>query len=159
MNFAASPYAKTESQRFDPMTTRGMVTSPHYLATQAGVDILRKGGTALDAAVAVAAVLAVVYPQMCSIGGDNFWLAHEAATGALHGITPVGALAKMSRGISLRKRALCPFLCAGRWLPALCPVWFLVGMPPTRSAAPGAALLLWETCCKRPSASRQKVLP
>ena len=54
MNFAPSPYAITESQRFDPMTTRGMVTSPHYLATQAGVDILRKGGTALDAAVAVA---------------------------------------------------------------------------------------------------------
>ena len=68
MNFASSPYAETESQRFDPMTTRGMVTSPHYLATQAGVDILRKGGTALDAAIAVAAVLAVVYPQMCSIG-------------------------------------------------------------------------------------------
>ena len=90
MNFAASPYAKTESQRFDPMTTRGMVTSPHYLATQAGVDILRKGGTALDAAVAVAAVLAVVYPQMCGLGGDNFWLAHEAATGALHGINACG---------------------------------------------------------------------
>ena len=90
MNFASSPYAETESKRFDPMTTRGMVTSPHYLATQAGVDILRKGGTALDAAVAVASVLAVVYPQMCSIGGDNFWLAHEAATGALHGINACG---------------------------------------------------------------------
>ncbi|MFT3959668.1 MAG: gamma-glutamyltransferase [Desulfovibrio sp.] len=90
MKFASSPYAKTESQRYDPMSTRGMVTSPHYLATQAGVDILRKGGTALDAAVAVAAVLAVVYPQMCSIGGDNFWLAHEAATGALHGINACG---------------------------------------------------------------------
>ena len=90
MNFAHSPYADTESRRYDPMTTRGMVTSPHYLATQAGVDILRKGGTALDAAVAVAAVLAVVYPQMCSIGGDNFWLAHEAATGTLHGINACG---------------------------------------------------------------------
>ena len=90
MNFAPSPHAQTESQRVDPMTTRGMVTSPHYLATQAGVDILRKGGTALDAAISVAAVLAVVYPQMCSIGGDNFWLAHEAATGALHGINACG---------------------------------------------------------------------
>ena len=90
MHFTPSPYAQTESQRFDPMTTRGMVTSPHYLATQAGVDMLRKGGTALDAAIAVAAVLAVVYPQMCSIGGDNFWLAHEAATGALHGINASG---------------------------------------------------------------------
>ena len=90
MHFTPSPYSQTESQRVDPMTTRGMVTSPHYLATQAGVDTLRKGGTALDAAIAVAAVLAVVYPQMCSIGGDNFWLAHEAATGSLHGINASG---------------------------------------------------------------------
>ena len=90
MRFTPSPYSQTESQRFDPMTTRGMVTSPHYLATQSGVDILRKGGTALDAAIAVAAVLAVVYPQMCGIGGDNFWLTHEAATGTLHGINASG---------------------------------------------------------------------
>ena len=90
MRFTPSPYSQTESQRFDPMATRGMVTSPHYLATQAGVDILRKGGTALDAAIAVAAVLAVVYPQMCGIGGDNFWLAHEAATGTMHGINASG---------------------------------------------------------------------
>ena len=90
MRFTPSPYSQTESQRFDPMTTRGMVTSPHYLATQAGVDTLRKGGTALDAAITLAAVLAVVYPQMCSIGGDNFWLAHEAATGTLHGINASG---------------------------------------------------------------------
>lgn len=90
MHFTPSPYSQTESQRFDPMTTRGMVTSPHYIATQAGVDMLRRGGTALDAAIAVAAVLAVVYPQMCSIGGDNFWLAHEAATGTLHGINASG---------------------------------------------------------------------
>ena len=90
MRFTPSPYSQTESQRFDPMTTRGMVTSPHYLATQAGVDILRKGGTALDVAIAVAAVLAVVYPQMCGIGGDNFWLAHEAATGTMHGINASG---------------------------------------------------------------------
>jgi len=72
------------------MATRCMVTSPHYLATQAGVHVLRRGGTALDAAIAVAAVLAVVYPQMCGLGGDNFWLAHEAATGELHGIDACG---------------------------------------------------------------------
>ena len=96
MRFTPSPYSQTESQRFDPMTTRGMVSSPHYLATQAGVDILRKGGTALDAAIAVAAVLAVVYPQMCSIGGDNFWLAHEAATGTLHGINASGRSGEMA---------------------------------------------------------------
>jgi len=51
-----------------------MVTSPHHLASQAGLQILREGGTAVEAAVATAACLAVVYPHMTSIGGDNFWL-------------------------------------------------------------------------------------
>ena len=55
---------------------RGMVTSPHHLASQAGLAILRDGGTAIEAAVATAATLAVVYPHMNSIGGDSFWLLH-----------------------------------------------------------------------------------
>lgn len=53
---------------------RGMVTSPHHLASQAGLSILKEGGTAIEATVAVAAVLSVVYPHMLSIGGDGFWL-------------------------------------------------------------------------------------
>ena len=52
----------------------GAVTAPHFLATEAGLEILREGGTAVEAAVAVAATLAVVYPHMNSIGGDSFWL-------------------------------------------------------------------------------------
>jgi len=51
-----------------------MVTSPHHLASQAGVRVLREGGNAIEAAVAMAASLAVVYPHMTSIGGDGFWL-------------------------------------------------------------------------------------
>lgn len=53
---------------------RAGVSAPHRLAAQAGADILRAGGSALEAAVAVAAALAVVYPHMNSIGGDSFWL-------------------------------------------------------------------------------------
>lgn len=53
---------------------RGMVTSPHHLASQAGLSILKEGGTSIDAAIAVASVLSVVYPHMLSIGGDAFWL-------------------------------------------------------------------------------------
>ena len=53
---------------------RGMVTSPHHLASQAGVGVLREGGSATEAAVAMAATLAVVYPHMTGIGGDGFWL-------------------------------------------------------------------------------------
>ncbi|MBS4074077.1 gamma-glutamyltransferase family protein [Ameyamaea chiangmaiensis] len=51
-----------------------MVTSPHHLASQAGLSVLQDGGTALEAAVATAAALASVYPHMTGIGGDGFWL-------------------------------------------------------------------------------------
>lgn len=63
-----------------PTARKGMVTSPHHLASQAGVQVLKDGGTAIEAAVAVAACLAVVYPQMTSIGGDNFWLIAQPGT-------------------------------------------------------------------------------
>ncbi len=59
---------------------RGMVASPHALASAAGVDALRNGGSAVDAAVAAASSLAVLYPHMCSIGGDAFWLIYDART-------------------------------------------------------------------------------
>ena len=54
--------------------TRGMVTSPHHLASQAGLDILKKGGTALEAVVATAATLSAVYPHMTGLGGVAFWM-------------------------------------------------------------------------------------
>jgi len=56
---------------------RGMVTAPHHLAAQAGRDVLADGGSAVEAAVATAACLAVVYPHMTGIGGDGFWLVAE----------------------------------------------------------------------------------
>ncbi|HEX6981025.1 MAG TPA: gamma-glutamyltransferase family protein [Alphaproteobacteria bacterium] len=53
---------------------RGMVTSPHHLASRAGLRVLEEGGTAIEAMVAAAATIAVVYPHMNGLGGDNFWL-------------------------------------------------------------------------------------
>ena len=55
-----------------------MVTCPHALASAAGVDAMRAGGSAVDAAVAAASVLGVVYPHMCGLGGDAFWLIYDA---------------------------------------------------------------------------------
>lgn len=55
----------------------GMLVAPHHLAAQAGRDVLRDGGNAVEAMVAAAAAIAVVYPHMNAIGGDGFWLIHE----------------------------------------------------------------------------------
>jgi len=54
--------------------TRGMVVAPHHLAAEAGRDVLRDGGNAIEAMVAAAAAIAVVYPHMNAIGGDGFWI-------------------------------------------------------------------------------------
>jgi len=67
-----------------------MVCTPHRLASEAGLAALRDEGTALDAAVAAAATIAVVYPHMNGIGGDSFWLIYDAARGRLAGLSAAG---------------------------------------------------------------------
>src|SRR5579859_1652159 len=70
--------------------TRGMVACAHYLATQAGLSILTQGGNAIDAAIAANAAMTVVYPSMCSAGGDIFMLIWEAKTQRLHALNGSG---------------------------------------------------------------------
>lgn len=53
---------------------RGMAVAPHALAAESAVSVLREGGNALEAMIAAAATIAVVYPHMNSIGGDSFWV-------------------------------------------------------------------------------------
>jgi gamma-glutamyltranspeptidase len=82
--------------RPDVSGTRGAVVADHPLAVAAGYEMLRRGGNATDAAVAMAGVLAVVRPHMNGVGGDAFALFHDAATGrvtALNGSGRAGALA------------------------------------------------------------------
>ena len=68
----------------------GMVVTPHPLATQAGVDVLRGGGSAVDAAVTANAVLAVVYCNACGLGGDAFALVWSPFERRLHGFNGSG---------------------------------------------------------------------
>jgi len=72
--------------------SRGIVTAPHHLAAEAGRDVLQDGGTAIEATVAVAATLAVVYPHMTGIGGDGFWVIREP-DGRVHSIHGCGGAA------------------------------------------------------------------
>ncbi len=90
---------------------RGAVVAPHHLATAAGSSILRAGGSAVDAAIATNAVLGVVMPNGCGIGGDAFWLIWDAASGrqlALNGSgrVPAGANAEAHRSAGLRTMPL-----------------------------------------------------
>ena len=68
----------------------GMVASAHPSATLAGIEVLKAGGTAADAAVATNAVLTVTQPSMCAVGGDIFCLYYEAATRRVHCLNGAG---------------------------------------------------------------------
>lgn len=56
---------------------KGMVTTPHWLASEAGARVLARGGNAIEALVAAGAALAVVYPHFCGVGGDAVWMVSD----------------------------------------------------------------------------------
>jgi gamma-glutamyltranspeptidase/glutathione hydrolase len=72
------------------ITKYGIVATSHVQASQAGAEILRKGGSAVDAAIAANAVLGVTEPMMNGMGGDLFAIYWEAKTGKLYGLNSSG---------------------------------------------------------------------
>ena len=70
----------SESVHHPIIAKNGMVASQHKLATQVGLDILKKGGNAIDAAVGVGFALAVVLPRAGNLGGGGFMIVHESST-------------------------------------------------------------------------------
>ena len=86
----ASLCAQPPSLRPDILGTQGALTSDHVLATATGAEVLRRGGNAIDAAIAMAGVLAVVRPHMNGVGGDNFLLIRLAKTGTVYALNGSG---------------------------------------------------------------------
>jgi gamma-glutamyltranspeptidase/glutathione hydrolase len=83
---------------------RGAVVAPHYLATAAGLEMLAAGGTAVDAAIATNAVLAVVMPNGCGLGGDAFWLIWDEAARRETALNGSGRAAAAQSGAAMRAR-------------------------------------------------------
>ncbi|MCP5516602.1 MAG: gamma-glutamyltransferase [Verrucomicrobiales bacterium] len=72
------------------LSRQGIVAAEHPLAAQAGAHVLAEGGTAVDAAIAANAVMGVVAPMTCGMGGDLFALVYDAASGTLQGLNSSG---------------------------------------------------------------------
>lgn len=88
------------------LARRGMVSSPHSLASSAGVDVLRAGGSVVDAAIAASAVLAVIYPHMTGVGGDAFWLIHDAKSGKVRFLDGGGRASRHADLGALRQQGI-----------------------------------------------------
>src|SRR5207249_3026015 len=68
----------------------GMVATSHPLAAQVGLDVLKKGGNAVDAAIAMNAAMGLMEPMSCGIGGDLYAIVWDAKTKKLYGLNASG---------------------------------------------------------------------
>jgi gamma-glutamyltranspeptidase/glutathione hydrolase len=85
-----APVVTSHGSRSVALGGRGLIATSQPRASVAGLDTLRAGGNAVDAAVAAAAVLAVVEPTMTGIGGDLFAIVHDARSGRTRGLNASG---------------------------------------------------------------------
>ena len=93
-DFSTTTYAP--QNRPDVRGMRGAVSSDHPLATQAGLRVLQEGGSATDAIIAMAGVLAVVRPHMNGIGGDAFGIFYDGETGAVTALNASGGAGEVA---------------------------------------------------------------
>ena len=102
ITFVAIIAAPASGQRAAVTTERGMVTSAHVLASEAGLEMLKRGGNAIDAAVATGLALTTVYPAAGNIGGGGFLIIHLAPG------TPKAGEAKAGRQVVIDYRETAP---------------------------------------------------
>lgn len=68
-----------QSENTVARSNKGMVTTPHHTASEAGAKVLRRGGTAIEAVIAAGAALTVLYPHFCGLGGDAIWIVADSS--------------------------------------------------------------------------------
>ncbi len=78
---------------------RGIAVAPHALASQSALAVLREGGNAVEAMVAAAATIAVVYPHMNGIGGDSFWLVSLPGARGSDGVLGIEGCGQAAGGV------------------------------------------------------------
>jgi len=104
---SASPAAaQLPSMRPDVGGIEAAVTSDHVLASAAGMDVLRRGGNAVDAAITMAGVLAVVRPHMNGVGGDAFLLIRLAKSGEIQALNGSGRAGSKATPAFFREKGL-----------------------------------------------------
>src|SRR6266853_2872172 len=100
----SSPARSNSSHLDNSNVTKGVIATPHKLASEAGAQVLRDGGNAIDAAIAADAVLCVVYPQMTSVAGDLMAIVWPAGAAAPVGLIGAGRSGELATIEAVRER-------------------------------------------------------
>ncbi len=110
---ADRPSGVVDKTRSSVIARHGMAATAHPLATLAAVRMMQEGGNAIDAAIAANAVLGVVEPMSCGVGGDLFAIVWDAKAKKLHGLNASGRAPYAATIAAIRSRGLAEIPVAG----------------------------------------------